>query len=87
MSGSENLSSEVSFNKVNSTEEFGRLISLCRQSQQINQRDLAEIIGRSHVYIRDVETGKPTANWGGVLQMLDELGIEIYLQLPDDVDS
>jgi len=40
--------------------------------------------GVSHVFLRDLEHGKATIQFGLVLQVLDELGIRMELDVPDD---
>lgn len=37
------------------------------------------------MFLRDVERGKPTAQIGRILRVLDELGIKIYLDIPEEV--
>ncbi|MGB3622197.1 MAG: transcriptional regulator [Ketobacter sp.] len=70
--------------RVSNTMEAGALIKESRKKQSIRQDDIGEMIGASHLYVRNVETGKPTANWGGVFALCEELGIEIYFRLPKD---
>lgn len=70
--------------RVSGPLQAGTLIKECRKQQSIRQDDLGAMIGASHLYVRNVETGKPTANWGGVFAMCEELGIEIYFRLPKD---
>lgn len=63
--------------------EIGRAVREQRKRQGLRQEDLAAIIGASHVFLRDVEHGKPTVQLGRVLRLLDELGIGLVLDLPD----
>lgn len=67
--------------------EIGRAVREQRKHQGLRQEDLAAIIGASHVFLRDVEHGKPTVQLGRVLRLLDELGIGLVLDLPDPVDA
>ena len=41
------------------------------------------MIGASHVLLRDIERGKETVNLGKVLQLLEELGIRVLLDVPE----
>lgn len=63
--------------------EIGRAVREQRKHQGLRQEDLAAIIGASHVFLRDVEQGKPTVQLGRVLRLLEELGIGLSLDLPD----
>jgi len=48
------------------------------------------MVDSSHVFLRDVECGKPTVQLGRVLRLLQELGIRITLDIPDppgDIDT
>jgi y4mF family transcriptional regulator len=69
---------------IGSTADLGKLIRRQRKRQRIRQADLAAMIGASHVFLRDVERGKPTVQFGRVLQLLDELGITLSADVPDD---
>ena len=68
---------------IRTAEDLGRLIREQRKRQGLRQTDLAAIIGASHVFVGDVEKGKPSVQLGRVLRLLDELGLELRLSLPD----
>ncbi len=68
---------------IRSAEDLGRLIRDQRKRQGLRQTDLAAIIGASHVFVGDVEKGKPSVQLGRVLRLLDELGLELRLSVPD----
>ena len=68
---------------IHTTEELGAAIRRQRKRQHLRQQDLADIIGASHVFLRDVEQGKPTVQLGRVLKLLEELGIGVRLELPE----
>lgn len=55
---------------------------LVRKSQSITQADMAAMIGKSHVLLRDIEKGTGTVSIGSVLLLLEELGVHVYLDLP-----
>lgn len=65
-------------------EELGTITRAVRKQHGIRQDDLAAMINASHVLVGDIEQGKPTVNIGKVLQLLDELGIRVYLETPDE---
>lgn len=68
---------------IRTAEDLGHLIRDQRKRQGLRQTDLAAIIGASHVFVGDVEKGKPTVQLGRVLRLLDELGLELRLSVPD----
>ncbi|MBE5316635.1 MAG: helix-turn-helix transcriptional regulator [Xanthomonadales bacterium] len=68
---------------IRTAEDLGRLIRDQRKRQGLRQTDLAAIIGASHVFVGDVERGKPSVQLGRVLRLLDELGLELRLSAPD----
>lgn len=68
---------------IRTAEDLGRLIREQRKRQGLRQTDLAAIIGASHVFVGDVEKGKPSVQLGRVLRLLDELGLELRLSVPN----
>lgn len=73
--------------RVHSTTELGSLIRLQRKRQGLRQADLASLVGASHVFLGDAEKGRPTVQLGRVLQLLDELGIALYVEVPEGFDG
>lgn len=69
---------------IESAEQLGLLIRAVRKWQQLRQD---EVGGLSHSFIGEVETGKPTAQLGKVLEALRELGIKLTAELPLGVDA
>lgn len=68
---------------VHSPEDIGLLVRATRIAQGIRTQDLT---GTASVrFLTDLEAGKPTAQIGKVLAVLEELGIHVYLDIPDDV--
>ena len=68
---------------VKTPKDLGRIIKKVRQAQGVRQEDLALMVPASHVFIIDVERGKPTAQIGKVMALLSELGIELHVDTPD----
>ena len=69
---------------IRSTETLGRIIRQQRKRQKLRQTDLAAMIGASHVFLGDVEKGKPTVQLGRVLKLLDELGLKLSIDVADE---
>jgi len=51
-----------------------------RKVHSIRQDDVP---GVSHMFLRDLEKGKDTVQFGLVLKVLDELGIRMVLEVPE----
>jgi HTH-type transcriptional regulator / antitoxin HipB len=53
-----------------------------RKDLQMSQAELAGLAGVSRKWIYEFEHGKPTAEFGLVLRVLDELGLDLELRPP-----
>jgi transcriptional regulator with XRE-family HTH domain len=70
---------------IASPEALGLLIRATRRTQKLRIDDTAGVAGVGHVFVREVERGKPTVQFGRVLKLLAELGIELEAEAPDTV--
>ena len=70
--------------QVTSVESVGVAIRAMRKVNSIRQEDVP---GVSHVFLRDLEKGKDTVQFGRVLKVLDELGIRMVLEVPESQAS
>ena len=68
---------------IHTSGELGAAIRRQRKRQRMRQDELAALVDSSHVFLRDVERGKPTVQLGRVLRLLDELGLRLYLDEPE----
>jgi transcriptional regulator with XRE-family HTH domain len=68
---------------VNTVAEIGIAAKAVRKTQGVRQDDLGFMAGCSHKFIVDVEKGKKTVQTGLLLELLSELGIDVYLDIPD----
>jgi hypothetical protein len=66
--------------EVSSVESVGVAIRAMRKVHSIRQDDVP---GVSHMFLRDLEKGKDTVQFGLVLKVLDELGIRMVLEVPE----
>lgn len=64
---------------VESVENVGVTVRAMRKVNGIRQDDVS---GVSHVFLRDLENGKDTVQFGRVLRVLNELGIRMWLEVP-----
>lgn len=69
--------------KVRTPADLGEAVRRVRKNQNITQADMAAMIGKSHVLLRDIEKGTGTVSLGSVLLLLEELGVHVYLDLPN----
>ncbi|EHL24810.1 hypothetical protein KYG_00812 [Acidovorax sp. NO-1] len=69
---------------VTSVETVGAAIRAMRKVSGIRQDDVA---GVSHMFLRDLEKGKETVQFGLVLKVLDELGIHMLLEVPESQEQ
>jgi transcriptional regulator with XRE-family HTH domain len=66
-----------------SPEQLGMLIRATRRAQKLRIDDTAGTAGVGHVFVREVERGKPTVQLGRVMKLLAELGIGLKADVPD----
>jgi transcriptional regulator with XRE-family HTH domain len=65
--------------EVQTPADLGRLIRQVRKRQGLRQDEIARF---SHTFVGEVEKGKPTAQVGKLFELLRELGLRVYLELP-----
>ena len=68
---------------VSTPETLGALIRTTRKRLDMTQRELAALTGFSLAFVNHVENGKPTAQLGKTLALLQQLGIKLYASAPD----
>lgn len=59
---------------------LGDLIRRERKARSLTQTQLGELTNTSINFISQIETGKPTAQIGRVLHVLQVLGLELHLR-------
>ena len=62
--------------------EIGNTVRSTRKAAGLRQDELAGAAGVGLRFIVDLESGKPTAQIGKVLQVLDTLGCTLEIKLP-----
>ncbi|AMN46593.1 hypothetical protein ACG33_05670 [Steroidobacter denitrificans] len=68
---------------IRDPKQLGAILRAVRKAQSLRQDELGRI---SHTFVGDLEEGKPTAQFGKVLEVLRELGVTVRLELPNDMD-
>lgn len=73
--------------KITSVTELGTLLRATRKSVDMRIDDLAATSSLSKQFVNDLELGKPGVQLGKVLQVLQELGVHMYIDVPDRVND
>ena len=69
---------------VRSPADIGALVRRVRREQDLRQDELAGAAGVGLRFIVDLEAGKPTAQIGKVLQVLQALGCSVEILAPGE---
>lgn len=72
--------------KISSVTDIAALARATRKAADMRIDDLAATAGLSKQFVNDVELAKPTVQLARVLQLLDELGVHVYLDVPKEVE-
>ena len=67
---------------VKSPADLGLLARATRRSNRLRLDDVAGSASLGPVFVGDVERGKETVQFGRVLRLLEELGIELLADVP-----
>lgn len=71
---------------IKSPEDLGLIIRAMRKYSKVRQDDLAGMVNVSKQFAVDAERGKATMQFGKLLQLIDELGITLTVNIPDAVE-
>lgn len=64
---------------------LGQIVRAARKAQKIRQDDAAGSIGVSENFLGKVERGSDAVQWGKLFQVLEGLGIQVMVDVPDSV--
>ena len=70
-----------------SPKQIGQFVRSLRRAQGLRQDQLAAAAGVGVRFLVEVERGKPTAQLGKVLAVLDALGCTLRIEPPPSVDD
>lgn len=73
--------------KITSVADIGVLVRAARKSANIRIDDLASMAGMSKQYLTDLELGKSAVQMGKALQVLQELGLYVYVDAPESTQQ
>jgi HTH-type transcriptional regulator / antitoxin HipB len=66
---------------VNSVEEIGKQVRETRKCSPKTQLGVAETCGVGHRFLRELENGKETVQMGKVFDVLNAMGIKVYITI------
>lgn len=72
---------------ITSVTELGTLVRATRKSVDMRMDDLAATSSLSKQFVNDLELGKSGVQLGKVLQVLQELGMHMVIDVPDSVND
>lgn len=64
---------------------LGPIVRAARKAQKIRQDDAAGSIGVSENFLGKIERGSEAVQWGKLFQVLEGLGIQVTVDIPDSV--
>ena len=70
---------QVSYGKIISCQDIGRIIKLKRKEVGIQQEMAAGISGVGTKFLSQLENGKETAELGKTLQVLRKMGLDVFI--------
>lgn len=70
---------------TNNAAAIGEVVRASREAQKIRQDDEAGSIGVSENFRGKVERGSHSVQWGKLFQVLEGLGIQVVVDVPESV--
>ena len=70
---------------IDSPAALGQIVRASRKAQRIRQDDAAGSIGVSENFLGKIERGNDSVHWGKLFQVLEGLGIQVMVDVPDSV--
>ncbi len=71
--------------RIDNAAAIGKVVRASRKAQKIRQDDTAGSIGVSENFLGKIERGSDSVQWGKLFQVLEGLGIHVYVDVPDKV--
>lgn len=70
---------------INNAAAIGKVVRASRKAQKIRQDDAAGSIGVSENFLGKIERGSDSVQWGKLFQVLEGLGIQVVVDVPESV--
>ena len=74
------MSKTITYGKVRSVEDIGKLLRAKRKEQGLTQSDVSDLTTLSIRFLSEVERGKERAEIGKVMEYLQNLGLDLYVK-------
>ena len=71
--------------RIDNAAAIGKVVRASRKAQKIRQDDTAGSIGVSENFLGKIERGSDSVQWGKLFQVLEGLGIQVIVDVPDNV--
>jgi len=72
---------------ITTVQDIGLALRAVRKAGGVRLDDLSAAIGVSKQFTSELEHGKPTAQLGLALKLLQELGVHVILDIPESATS
>lgn len=73
------MAHEIDAKRVRNTKDLGAVVRERRQTASLTQAHASGLAGVGTRFLAELENGKPTAQIGKALQILDLLGLDVWL--------
>jgi len=70
---------------INNAAAIGKVVRASRKAQKIRQDDAAGSIGVSENFLGKIERGSEAVQWGKLFQVLEGLGVQVLVDVPESV--
>jgi transcriptional regulator with XRE-family HTH domain len=70
---------------IDNAAAIGKVVRASRKAQKIRQDDAAGSIGVSENFLGKIERGSDSVQWGKLFQVLEGLGVQVMVDVPDSV--
>jgi HTH-type transcriptional regulator/antitoxin HipB len=71
--------------KINSPRDLGAAVRGRRTSLGLSQAEVARRAGVSRPWLSNIEAGKPSAEFGRILRLLDALDLSVHLEVSPEI--
>lgn len=70
---------------IDNAAAIGKVVRASRKAQKIRQDDAAGSIGVSENFLGKIERGSESVQWGKLFQVLEGLGLQVIVDVPEPV--
>lgn len=81
LGGQGTLSAKLALSReIRSLDQLGEFVMTRRKAKKLTQQEFADLAGVGRRFVSELESGKPTAEIGKVLKVLNALGIDLIVK-------